>query len=93
MLKEKELMLTIKIDVPDTVLEHYSSAEEIRREVYENFVIDQFKKANISISQGAEMLGLTYSEFMVFLGKRQVSWIQATAEEREESYQNLKQVS
>lgn len=59
---------------------------------YEEFVIDQFKRANITIGQGANMLGLTYGEFMLFLGKHNVSWIQATPEEIEESYRNLKQV-
>ncbi len=52
--------------------------------MFEDFVADEYEKGNISIRQGAELLGLTYEEFMVdFLGDRKISFINGTKEELE----------
>jgi hypothetical protein len=77
-------MQTITIDIPEEILEHYTTIEEVKRIILEDFVAEEYKKGNISIRQGAKMLGLTYEEFMVdFLGRRKISFINGTPDELE----------
>ena len=77
-------MPTIEIDIPDEILANYQSIDEVKQEIYEDFVADEYKKGNISIRQGAKMLGITYEEFMIdFLGSRKISFINGTNRELE----------
>jgi hypothetical protein len=77
-------MKTIPILIPDEIIDIYSNIEQLRQAVIENFVAGEYEKGNISIRQGAGILGLTYEDFMVgFLGKRKMSFINGTAEELE----------
>ena len=77
-------MPTIEIDIPDEILANYQSIDDVKQEIYEDFVADEYKKGNISIRQGAKMLGLTYEEFMIdFLGSRKISFINGTNQELE----------
>ncbi len=71
-------MHTIVIDVP----EDYTTIDEVKRILVEDFVASEYEKGDLSIRQGAKMLGLTYEEFMVeFLGSRKISFINGTPEE------------
>ncbi len=75
-------MHTIVIDVPEDIVEHYTTIDEVKRILVEDFVASEYEKGDISIRQGAKMLGLTYEEFMVeFLGSRKISFINGTPEE------------
>ena len=77
-------MPTIEIEIPEEILTNYQDINDVKREIYEDFVADEYKKGNISIRQGAKMLGLTYEEFMVeFLGNRKISFINGTNQELE----------
>lgn len=77
-------MKTIPILIPDEVAEIYSDIDELKQTIIENFVASEFRKGNISIRQGADILGLTYEKFMIeFLGKRKIPFINGTAEELE----------
>lgn len=65
MIRESDHMSTlIKVDIPESIIP-----------TYEEFVIDQFIKANITISQGERMLGISYNDFIIFLGKRGISFL------------------
>jgi len=80
-------MKTIPILISDQISEIYSDMEELKQIIIENFVAGEYEKGNISIRQGAGILGLTYEEFMVgFLGKRKISFISGTAEELESEF-------
>ena len=77
-------MPTIEIDIPDEILVNYQGIDDVKQEIYEDFVADEYKKGNISIRQGAKMLGLTYEQFMIdFLGRRKISFINGTEQELE----------
>lgn len=77
-------MPTIEMDIPEEISINYETTDDLKREIYEDFVADEYKKGNISIRQGAKMLGLTYEEFMVeFLGNRKISFINGTNQELE----------
>ena len=75
-------MANVVVEILDDVLDNYENIDDVKTAIYEDFVADEYKKGNISIRQGAKMLGLTYEQFMVdFLGKRKISFINATEDE------------
>jgi predicted HTH domain antitoxin len=78
-------MATVTIEIPDELAEQFKSVDEIRRTVYEDFIIEQRQQGNLSLSQAAELLGLTYTEFFDLLGKKGLSFINATPDELDES--------
>jgi len=75
-------MQTITLEMPEDVVAHYRDIDEIRQLLYEDFVASEYQKGNISLRQGANLLGLTYETFMVdFLGGRKISFINGTPQE------------
>ncbi len=81
-------MPAITIEIPEEILENYHTIEAIRQAIYEDVIANEYQKGNISIRQGAKMLGLTYEKFMVdFLGNRKISFINATSSELEAEFQ------
>ena len=82
-------MATISIEIPDEILESFNNVDEVRKTVYEDFVIEQRQNGNISLGRAAELLGITYTEFFDLIGKKGLSFINAPKEELEDSYQNF----
>ena len=80
---------TINIEIPDTIIENYNTADELERCIFEDIVISEFQKGNLSIRDSAELLSLTYEGFIEFLGQRKLSFINATKAELEESYKDF----
>ena len=76
----------VDIEIPDEILDNYLNTDDLKRSLYEDIIIREYQKGNLSIREGAKILGLTYEEFMKWLGKHKVSWITATKEELEASY-------
>lgn len=59
---------------------------DIRRTVYEDFIIEQHQQGDLSLGQAAELLGISYSGFFDLLGKKGISFINVTPDELNESY-------
>lgn len=75
-------MPAITLLMPEDVVARYKNLDEIRQLLYEDFVANEYQKGNISLRQGANLLGLTYETFMIdFLGGRQISFINGTPQE------------
>ncbi|MEK7273632.1 MAG: UPF0175 family protein [Candidatus Desantisbacteria bacterium] len=85
-------MTTVTIEIPTELTKQFSSTDEIRRTVYEDFIIEQRQRGNISLGKAAEMLGITYTEFFGLLGKKGLSFINATHDELDKSYRQVKRV-
>lgn len=79
----------INIQIPDAIAENYTTMDELQRGLYEDIIISEFQKGNLSIRDCAELLNLTYEGFMEFLGERNLSFITASKDELEESYANF----
>ena len=82
---------TINIDVPDVILENYKNADDMEQSLYEDMIIREYQKGNISIREAAEILGLTYEGFMEWLGERKISFINASKEELEQDYKEFEE--
>lgn len=85
-------MATITINVPDKMLESFDSLEQVRETMYEDFIIEQRQRGNISLARAAELLGISYTEFFDLLGKKGLSFINETPRELNESYQNFEKL-
>lgn len=85
-------MATVEIEIPEIILENHPSLEEIKKELFENLVIDEYRKGNLTIRESAKLLGLTYVDFMTFLGERGISFCNASREELEEDFETLKKL-
>jgi predicted HTH domain antitoxin len=85
-------MATITIEIPDALVCQFKDMEEIRRTVYEDFIIEQRQQGKLSLGEAAKLLHLTYTEFFELLGKKGLSFINATPEELQESYQSFQQI-
>lgn len=85
-------MTTVTIEIPTELTKQFSSTDEIRRTVYEDFVIEQRQRGNISLGKAAEILGITYTEFFDLLGNKGLSFINATPGELNESYRQVERV-
>lgn len=79
----------INMQIPDAIAENYITMDELQRGLYEDIIISEFQKGNLSIRDCAELLNLTYEGFLEFLGERKLSFITASKDELEESYANF----
>lgn len=73
-------MPTILLDIPQDIAETFDDVDELRRTLYEDFIIEQRQQGKISLGKAAELLGITYREFFALLGKKGLSFINATSE-------------
>ncbi len=85
-------MAVIEIEIPEIILENHQNLDEIKKELFENLVIDEYRKGNLTIRESARLLGLTYVEFMYFLGKRGISFCNASKEELDEDMESLQKL-
>ena len=81
------MSLAVTLEIPDDIVENYSSDDELKRSLLESVVLNEFQKGLLSIGQSAELLDLTYEGFIELLGAHRLSFITATPEELEDSYQ------
>jgi predicted HTH domain antitoxin len=85
-------MTSVTIEVPTDLAERFATIEDLRQTVYEDFVIEQRQRGNISLGRAAELLGMSYGEFFDLLGEKGLSFINASPQELEESYQHFHEV-
>lgn len=85
-------MATITIDIPDELMAQFKSMDEIRRTVFEDFIIEQRQSGKISMGQAAELLGISYTDFFELVGKKGLSFINANQQEIDQSYHQYETV-
>jgi len=86
------MMTTVTIEIPEEIVEQFDNLEDVRRAVYEDFIISQRQKGSISLGRAAELLGIPYTKFFELLGQKGLSFINATGKELDESYQRFENV-
>jgi len=85
-------MATLTLEIPDELASQFETEEEMRRTVYEDFVIERRQNGALSLGEAAKLLNITYTEFFHLLGQKGLSFINATADELEESYQRFTRI-
>ena len=89
---ELNIMTKVTIKIPDELAEQFNSVNEIRRTIYECFIIEQRQQGNLSLGQAAKLLGITYTQFFDLLGKKGLSFINSTPEELMESCRRFERI-
>jgi len=85
-------MATITLEIPDELACQFDTEEDMRRTVYEDFVIEQRQNGALSLGEAAKLLNITYTEFFHLLGQKGLSFINATADELDQSYQRFTRI-
>jgi predicted HTH domain antitoxin len=81
--------MMITLEIPEYVAHQFKNADDIRRTLYEDLIIDQRQQGKLSIGEAAELLQISYAEFFELLGQKGFSFINATPAELQESYQRF----
>ena len=79
-------MTRITLEIPDELAAHFASTQELRRALYEDFIIEQRQQGRLSLGEAAALLDLTYSEIFMLLGQKGLSYINAEPAELQASY-------
>ncbi len=82
-------MAKITVEIPDEIVSQFESIEDVRRTMYEDFIMEQRQYGNLSLGEAAQLLGITYTEFFELLGKKGLSFINAAPDELRESYSSF----
>jgi predicted HTH domain antitoxin len=82
-------MTSITVDIPDELAAHFETHDAIRRALFEDFIIEQRQRGVISMGRAAELLDLTYAEFLTLIGRKGLGPINATPEELEASWRRF----
>ncbi len=85
-------MTTITMEIPDTIARLFATIEDLRRAMYEDLVIEQRQQGKLTLGEAAKLLGLTYTEFFELLGRKGLSFINATPAEIQEDYRQFQQL-
>lgn len=85
-------MATITIEIPDELARQFDTEEDIRRTIYEDFVIEQRQCGTLSLGEAAKLLDITYTEFFELLGQKGLSFINATTDDLQQSYQQFTRI-
>ncbi len=80
---------TITLEIPAALIEMSDDLNELKRRLYEDIIIAEFQKGNLSIRESAKLLGLTYEGFLEWLGRQKLSFITTNKEELTESYNHF----
>ena len=49
-------MATVTVEIPDELAEQFNRVDEIRRTMYEDFIIEQRQQGNLSLGQATQPL-------------------------------------
>ena len=85
-------MATLTLEIPDELACQFDTEEDMRRTVYEDFVIERRQNGSLSLGEAAKLLNITYTEFFHLLGQKGLSFINATVDELDESYQRFTRI-
>ena len=62
--------MTVTIDIPEKAIGSLIDLNALRHEIFEDFVLAQRHKGEISLQEASELLGVTRREAMEMLGRR-----------------------
>ncbi len=77
---------TIAIEIPDVIAQNYKSPDELQQDLYADIIVRAFQKGFLTIRESAKLLEMTYEDFVEWLGEGKISFISASEDELNESY-------
>lgn len=79
-------MKTITISIPETLSARYVNTTSLQTLMLNNFVVAEYQKGSLSVRDSAEILNLSYSDFIDMLGNYHLSFINADKHELNNNY-------
>ncbi len=73
-------LASITGDIPDDLAANFDPVEAVRRTLIGDFIIEQRQRGVISLGRAAELLGLSYAEFLELLGSKGLGPVNASPE-------------
>ncbi|KPA18597.1 protein belonging to Uncharacterized protein family UPF0175 [Candidatus Magnetomorum sp. HK-1] len=80
-------MATLTLEIPDELSCQFINEEDMRRTVFEDFVIGRRQTGALSLGEAARLLNITYTDYFRLIGQKGLSFINATKGELDHSYQ------
>ena len=77
---------TIQVEIPDIILERYSSPASLESSIYQDIILSEFQKGHLSVRESAKLLHVSYEGFIELLGSEKMSFINASPDELKQSY-------
>lgn len=65
----------VMLDLPASLTHNYKTVKDLQVEILRQFIMAEYQKGHVSIREAAEILSLSYREFMVLLGQHSLSFI------------------
>ncbi len=81
--------MEVRFAVPNELIEDLDAPSDYG---YQSFVLGLYLDEEISFGRAAKLLGMSYDEFMNFLGRKKIPYFRETPEEINEAMENLKLV-
>jgi predicted HTH domain antitoxin len=78
--------MQLTLTLPDELAANFQSEDDLRRTLYEDFIIEQRQAGAISLSKAAELLAVSYEEFFALLGRKGLSFLNASTGDSDASY-------
>lgn len=79
--------MEVRFAVPNELVEDLDAPSNYG---YQSFVLGLYLDEQISFGKAAKLLGMTYDEFMDFLGRKKIPYFRETAAEISEALKKLK---
>jgi len=82
-------MPAITVETPEDLAADFDTPDAIRQALFEDLVIKQRQQGIISLGKAAELLGLSYLDFLALLGSKGLSPINASPEDLDASWRKF----
>lgn len=79
-------MKTITISIPDTLINSYDDTAFLQTLMLRNFVVAEYQRGSLSVRESANILNLSYYDFLSMLGTYNISFINANKQELDDNY-------
>lgn len=90
-MKVQKMPVTITFEIPDEIVNNFRDLEEMKNTAFQDFIIEERQRGNISMGKTVEILGKDYSEVVSLLGKYRFPVCNLSRKELEEGSNNLKE--
>ena len=83
---------TIEVHIPGELLEFGFHPEEIQHQLIEWLILSLFKDERVSSGKAAKLLGMTRIEFLAFLRRRGIAYVDYSPDEIAEEVEAVKRL-
>ena len=80
---------TVTLELPEDLVKHWESEEDLSREMKETLVLELVRKHELSFREGARFLDMHYQDFLDLMSEHDVPMIDLEPRELKEELESL----